>query len=312
MRKTVFIILAMLAAVSCVEEFSPDLRKIDAYRVVVDAVLTTDTSAHCVRVSTSAPYGTASELIPVISGASVILSDGTEEIALKEDPGTGCYYTPTDYAGEVGKTYTLTVDGEDDGKPFHLTASDTMPAGGMRIDDFDYYKLTDSLWVFAIWAQDFPGIESHYSADLRVNGVAHGYGDWMTVDGYDMFDGSYLVGAEYLFYSATGLVEGMGSMGGMGGKGDTPPLKEGDVIELYFYSLSTDFNRILMSMMNESFAHMPLFTPQPGNVPTNIHGENAAGIFGLAHCAKASLVIGNPDRNRLEMMADHGMLPPNF
>ena len=97
MRKITFIILAMLAAVSCVEDFVPDIKESDVRRVVVDAVLTTDTTAHCVRLSASAPYGTPSERIPVISGASVRLSDGTSQIELNEDPGTGCYYTPEDY-----------------------------------------------------------------------------------------------------------------------------------------------------------------------------------------------------------------------
>ena len=90
MRKITFIILTLLTAVSCVEDFVPDIKESDVRRVVVDAVLTTDTTAHCVRLSASAPYGTPSERIPVISGASVRLSDGTSQIELNEDPGTGC------------------------------------------------------------------------------------------------------------------------------------------------------------------------------------------------------------------------------
>lgn len=300
MRRIVFILMALLAAVSCVEEFRPDIKESDVRRIVVDAVLTTDTAAHRVRLSVSAPYGTPSARIPVISGVRVRLSDGTREITLQEEPGTGCYYTPEDYAGEVGKTYTLTIDGEDAGEAFHLEAQDEMPPCGVTLDDFDYYKLTDSLWVFAIWGQDIPGLESHYAADLRVNGEAHGFGDWTSVDGYDMFDGNYLNGGEYLFYSAFDLLGGSGEV--------TPPLKKGDIIDLYFYSLSYFFHRYTMCMMNESFANMPMFTPQPANIPTNISG-GAIGVFALAHSIHMSLVIDNPERTRLEMYADHGMLP---
>ena len=299
MRKITFIILAMLAAVSCVEDFVPDIKESDVRRVVVDAVLTTDTTAHCVRLSASAPYGTPAERIPVISGASVRLSDGNETITLQEMKGTGCYYTPEDYAGEVGKTYTLTIDGRDVDEEFHFEASDTMPPGGVRGDDFDYYKMSDSLWCFAIWGQDLPGIISHYAADLRVNGEAHGYGRWVSIDGYQMFDGNYLNCGEYFFYTAFDIL-GTGE--------ETPPLKEGDVVELYTYSLSDFFYEYMTAMMSESMAHMPLFSPQPANLPTNIEG-GAAGAFALAHCTKMSLVIGNPDRTRMEMLADHGMLP---
>ena len=301
MRK-LLLILTLLAAVSCVEDFVPDIKESDVRRVVVDAVLTTDTTAHCVRLSASAPYGTPSERIPVITGARVRLSDGTREIILEEEQGTGCYYTPEDYAGEVGKTYTLTVDGEDEGEAFHFEASDTMPPSGVRGDDFDYYKMSDSLWCFAIWGQDLPGIISHYSADLRVNGKAHSYGQWVSIDGYQMFDGNYLNCGEYFFYTAFDIL-GTGE--------ETPPLKEGDLIELYTYSMSDFFYSFMTAMMSESIAHMPLFSPQPANLPTNIEG-GAAGVFALAHCTKMSLVIGNPNRTRLEMLADHGMLPPGY
>ena len=300
MRK-LFLILTLLAAVSCVEDFVPDIKESDVRRVVVDAVLTTDTTAHCVRLSASAPYGTPSERIPVISGARVRLSDGARDITL-EEKDSGCYYTPDDYAGEVGKTYTLTVDGEDEGESFHFEAQDTMPPAGVRGDDFDYYKMSDSLWCFAIWGQDLPGIISHYAADLRVNGEAHGYGKWITIEGYQMFDGNYLNGGEYFFYTAFDIL-GTGE--------ETPPLKEGDLIELYTYSLSDSFYSFMMAVMNESIAHMPLFSPQPANLPTNIRG-GAAGVFALAHSFRMSLVIGDPNRTRMEMLADHGMLPPGF
>ena len=299
MRKTAFIILAMLAAVSCVEDFVPDIKESDVRRVVVDAVLTTDTTAHCVRLSASAPYGTPTERIPVISGANVRLSDGSKTITLQEMTGTGCYYTPEDYAGEVGKTYTLTIDGWDGDEDFHFEASDMMPPGGVRGDDFDYYKMSDSLWCFAIWGQDLPGIISHYAADLRVNGEAHGYGKWVSIDGYQMFDGNYLNCGEYFFYTAFDIL-GTGE--------ETPPLKEGDLIELYTYSMSDFFYSFMTAMMSESMAHMPLFSPQPANLPTNIKG-GAAGVFALAHCFKMSLVIGDPNRTRMEMLADHDMLP---
>lgn len=302
MKRTLPLILALLAAVSCVEDFVPDIKEADVRRIVVDAVLTTDTTAHCVRLSASAPYGTPSERIPVISGASVRLSDGAGEITLREDPGTGCYYTPEDYAGEVGKTYTLTIDGSDTDGDFHFEAQDTMPPAGVRGDAIDYYKMSDSLWVFAIWGQDLPGIVSHYAADLRVNGEAHGYGKWISIDGYQMFDGNYLNGGEYFFYTAFDIL-GTGE--------ETPPLKEGDVIELYTYSMSDFFYSYMTALMTESIAHMPLFSPQPANLPTNIKG-GAAGVFALAQSIRMSLVIGNPDRTRMEMLADHGMLPPGF
>jgi len=302
MRKPLLLILALMAAVSCVEEYIPDIKESDVRRVVVDAVLTTDSTAHRVRLSASAPYGTPSERIPVITGADVRISDGSSETILEEKEA-GCYYTSEDYAGEVGKTYTLTIDGEDAGEAFHFEAVDTMPPGGVRGDAFDYYKMSDSLWVFAIWGQDLPGIASHYAADLRVNGESHDFGSWVSIDGYQMFDGNYLNAGEYLFYSAFDMMD----------TGEVhPPLKEGDEVDLYFYSMSDFFYTFITAMLSESIAHMPLFSPQPANLPSNLTG-GAAGVFALAHVTHMHLVIGNPERTRWEMLADHGMpVPPGL
>ena len=298
--KILFWALAPAAAASCVEDFTPDIKEADIRTVVVDALITTEAEAHCVKLSASAPYGTPSKDIPAISGARVTLSDGRREVLLEEEEGTGCYYTPADYAAEEGRTYTLSIEGEDRGEAFRLEAEDTMPPCGVRADSFDYYKLTDSLWVFAVWGQDLPGIASHYAADLRVNGKSHGFGQWVSIDGYQMFDGNYLNGGEYLFYSA---FEGLRD----GGE-ETLPLKEGDEVDLYFYSMSDFFYTFMTAMLSESIAHLPLFSPQPANLPTNIRG-GAAGVFALAHVTRMRLVIGNPERTRLEMLADHGMLP---
>lgn len=296
--KILLAVPAMLTAVSCVEDFFPDIKESDVHNVVVEALLTTEAEPHYVKLSSTAPYGTPTDKIPVISGAHVTISDGTYEVELTEGEEKGSYYTPEDYAAEVGKTYTLKIDGEDRGETFHYEATDTMPPAGVRGDDFDYYKLTDSLWVFAVWGQDLPGIFSHYAAELHVNGKGHGFGSWVSIDGGQMFDGNYLNGGEYLMYSAFEALRD--------GAEEPVPLKEGDEVEMYFYCMSDFFFAYMSAMMSESIAHMPLFSPQPANLPTNITG-GAAGVFALAHVTRLSLVIGNPNRTRLEMMADHGM-----
>lgn len=291
--------LTAILAAACVEDFSPSIKDSGSRRIVIDALLTTDTTAHCVKITTSAPYGTASEDIPAVSGARVALTGPDGTVELKEDGATGCYYTPEDYYGEEGKEYTLTVDTFDDGEPVHFEATDVMPPSGVRADGFDYYKMADSLWSFAIWGQDLPGIISHYAADLCVHGKRHDFGSWVFIDGYQMFDGNYLNGGEYLFYSCYDILQ----------KEDEPltPLVEGDTVTLYFYSMSDFFYSYIMAVLNESMAHLPMFSAQPANLPSNFSG-GAMGCFALAHMTKMSLVVDDPERTRIQMMIDHNML----
>lgn len=302
MRKTGIILSALctaLMAAACVEDYSPTINSADGHKIIVDALLTTDTTAHCVKITTSAPYGTASEDIPAVSGARVTITGPDGTVELKEDGTTGRYYTPEDYSGKEGQEYKLVVDAVDDGSPVHFEASDIMPPSGVRADGFDYYKMADSLWSFAIWGQDLPGIVSHYAADLCVHGRKHDFGKWVFIDGYQMFDGNYLNGGEYLFYSCFDILQDE----------DEPltPLVEGDVVTMYFYSMSDFFYSYITAVLNESMAHFPMFSAQPANLPTNISG-GAMGCFALAHLTKMDVVIDDPERTRIDMLRDHNML----
>lgn len=247
------------------------------------------------RLSTSVPYG--SNRRPEVENAVVMLSDGERTMRLNPLDGSGEYMAPDDFQGEEGKTYSLEIDAELDGKPIHCTSSATMPPKGIRADAMDYYKMSDSLWVFALWGQDEPGIISHYGGELVVHGKRQPYDKWVFIDGSDMFDGNYLWGGEYLFYSTSSLMVPEGEE-------PNPPLVEGDEVTLYFYTMEDFFYKWFMAMSTESMAHFPMFSPQPANLPTNIEGD-ATGVFGLANVTTLSITIGDPERTRMDMLKDH-------
>lgn len=292
-------ILISLLISSCVEEYKVEVDKSSSTVLVVDGLLTTDTVAHRVKLSTSVPYGKLSEGAPAVSGAKVTLDDGSGPVLLTEDGNTGCYYTPEDYFGVAGKSYKLSIDAEVNGETGHYEAVETMPEKGIRADAFDYYKLMDSVWVFAIWGQDLPGIISHYGGELVVHGERKPYTSWVFIDGSDMFDGNYLECGEYLFYTCSAIAENTA----IGSPAPTPLVK-GDVVTLYFYSMADFFYNWFMSMATESMVHIPMFSPQPANIESNISG-GAYGVFGLANLTKISVTIDDPDRNRFQMILDH-------
>ena len=296
----IMLTLALLIT-SCVEDYTVQVDKSSSTVLIVDALLTTDTVAHRVKLTTSVPYGGLTQGTPAVTGARVTLDNGSGPVTLLEDGDTGCYYTPDDYFGQEGKTYKLSIDAQVNGETGHYEAVETMPEKGIRADAFDYYKMMDSLWVFAIWGQDLPGIISHYGGELVVHGERKPYSGWVFIDGSDMFDGNYLECGEYLFYTCRSYASDLP----IGSPAPTPLVK-GDVVTLYFYSMADFFYQWFMSMATESIVHIPMFSPQPANIASNIRctddpDRSVFGVFGLAN--------DNPDRTRLDLMRDHGMFP---
>lgn len=287
-------------AASCVEDFEPDPKDLGGARLVIDGMVTSEPSVNRVKLSLSAPYGTVKEEFEPVSNASVTVTCDGETTVFAEEGRTGIYRAPEDFHGEIGRTYHLKVETDMPGIAGTYEAEDVMPESGVRADAFDYYQMTDSLWVFAIWGQDMPGIISNYAAEISINdGVLDEFGDWVFISGLQMFDGNYLNGGEYLFYYSNSDPA----------RGEiTPPLQHGDKVELYFYSISDYFYKYKMAMLDESIAHLPLFTAQPANLPTNVSG-GAVGLFGCAYVTKMKLWIDDPQRTRLQMLQDHGMVP---
>ena len=305
MNKTarIFIWLAAaVLAVSCVDDFTPDVKEAPEPRLVIDGLLTTEPAAHRVRLSMSAPFGTPSSQIPVVSGASVSIWDGEKTVTLREDPGTGCYYTPDDYYGEAGRTYRLDVEVDLEGERRHYSAEDEMPPKGIRADAMDYYRMADSVWMFTIWGQDLPGIASHYAGELVVHDRRLPVGQWVFIDGLSMFDGNYLFAGEYLPYLVSDLIPSEEPL---------TPLVEGDMVTLRFYSLSDFFYDWILAMTNETTARIPMLSSQPANLPSNVKGDTEAmGSFMVADLTTITVEVKNPDRTREEMLRDH--LPPGY
>ncbi|MBO7117449.1 MAG: DUF4249 domain-containing protein [Bacteroidales bacterium] len=305
MKKTarIFIWLAAaVLAVSCVDDFTPDVKDAPEPRLVIDGLLTTEPAAHRVRLSMSAPFGTPSSQIPVVSGASVSIWDGEKTVTLTEDPGTGCYYTPEDYYGQEGRTYRLDVEVDLEGERRHYSAEDEMPPKGIRGDAMDYYKMADSVWMFTIWGQDLPGIASHYAGELVVHDRRLPVGQWVFIDGLSMFDGNYLFAGEYLPYMVSELIPSEEPL---------TPLVEGDMVTLRFYSLSDFFYDWILAMTNETTARIPMLSSQPANLPSNVKGDTEAmGSFMVADLTTLTVEVKNPERTREEMLRDH--LPPGY
>ncbi|MFH1120097.1 MAG: DUF4249 domain-containing protein [Bacteroidota bacterium] len=98
--------MALLFLGSCTERIDIDLE--ESYtRLVVEGIVTTDTLAHTIRLSTTTSYYYA-EQAPPVRGAAVSFDDGISVTPLTETE-PGIYQTSPDYHGIPGRTYTLNI-----------------------------------------------------------------------------------------------------------------------------------------------------------------------------------------------------------
>ncbi len=92
---------------ACQEKFEHHVGQLENY-LVVDGLLTTQEGPHGVRLSETTPFGEPRNLNR-ISDALVTISDNEGNEVMLEETSHGWYYTPNDFRGEVGKTYTLQI-----------------------------------------------------------------------------------------------------------------------------------------------------------------------------------------------------------
>ncbi len=266
--------IAFLVAIltSCTETI--DIELDETYtRLVIDGQITTDTMAHALRLSKSASYFSNTEP-PVVSGAEILLDDGFQQILLTEMPsGSGAYFTPEDYHGIPGRSYSLQINlSEEIGESLNFLAQNTMAETQYSLDSIGLeYREPFGFWMVMLYAYD-PPTTDFYRLDAFRNGVILTDTAYRTSISDDrLFNGNNTNGSTVMF-----LYEDEVQLG------DTISLRMGAISKAYY-----DF---LFELRNESGFSNPLFGGPPANIKSNLQ-EDGLGFFGTMKTARTDLII---------------------
>ena len=220
----------------------------------------------------------------MVQGASVKVNDVTFN---EKEPGI--YTAPEGYACEPGVEYKLRIR-LPDGDAYEAEAK--MPEAGFRMDAIDYLFAggmtmdSDSLWTVGVWGLE-KDIDSYYLLTHAVNGNYQPFSMALVSDDKFFnhndvkgFPITALMQSEYLRKQYGDCFK---------------YLERGDEITLEIWTLDKGYYDFLLSLTMNSVS-IPLFTPQPANVPTNIRGEHVLGYFAVCPVARASVEIEDPFR----------------
>ena len=293
-------LFTLLLTVSCTESVKVQTRDMEKTYLIVEGLLTdTPGQDQFVKLSESLPYFD-NQTIPKVSGAEVVVSDGTTDILFMErmneedGTGTGEYYAPEGFKAEPDRTYSLSVQATVAGVPHRYSAEAEMPRMGFTLDKIDYSyngntpaKL-DSLWTVLMWGQDELETTSRFIACIEVNGHR------IPISSTLMMEDKYFNGKKIEAFPIGLLYQTAENQKNNGPSAKF--LEEGDVLTLTGYSLTMEYYEFLSNLQGDNgMASMPLLASQPANPTTNVSGDgDVLGYFAVCPVLTASVTITDP------------------
>ena len=288
MRKYLLPLLLILYA--CTEKV--DLRSRSDYHdyLAVEATLTDRPEDPQQVILTRTISYFRNENQPKVSGASVKVN----EIVFQEKEA-GVYEAPEGWCAGTDTEYRLRIRLPEGGE---YEAEATMPEPGFRMDAIDYAFAggktmdSDSLWTVGVWGYE-KDIDSNYLLTHAVNGLYQPF-ELALVSDDKFFNHNDVKGFPITALMQSELLQKQ--------YGDCfKYLETGDVITLEIWTLEKGYYEFLLALTMNSVS-IPLFTPQPANVPTNIRGEHVLGYFAVCPVARASVTIDDPFRPYFKRM----------
>lgn len=286
MKKTIYTtaIVAILSVVSCTEDITDDIQaKLDETypRLVVEGSISSDTTAHLVKLSRTAGYFSNKPLEPVIA-AEVTITDGVNIYKLTESAETpGNYLTEPTAFGVPGRIYKLNianVDIDKNGQPETYSAECEMKPIN-RVDSISIIpvkKFYTKMYEVRFNAPEPGETKDFYMFRVYRNGVL--LTDTITEMSFvddEFFNGLY--------------IENQPVYRLLPEKPDEH-LKINDTILLETCAIPKGYYDFLVDVMLEAHGSDP-FGGQPANLRTNIVDKTKATGYFLAYDLKRNMTI---------------------
>ena len=272
-----FIVLA-LGMNSCTERIDIELDETFA-RLIVEGNLTNDTMAHTVYLSETSSYY-YNQPAPKVSGAQVRFIDDLGNAVELSETEAGTYQTPEDYYGEIGRTYELRIDLEEEigGSKIYEASSKLVDVGALDSIRMEFNSRfgNDGFWIVKLYALDPGGIENFYIFNVYKNKeLMTDTLNKVSFTDDKLFDGNYTFGIGISYFNNSY---------------DNQSFKMGDTVVLQMGGITKPHYTFLANMSEATSFQNPLFGGPPANVVGNISGSGF-GYFAAYSSTYGSLII---------------------
>lgn len=268
MRYLAIILLSLLYVSSCTEriDLGDELPNDLPPFVVVEALISDDTTAHKVKLSWSKDLDNDAAPDP-ISDAEITISGNDYEVTLTEREA-GTYYTPDNFYVLPNSRYFLTinnVDSDRDGEFDIITASDSVPSkpylDSIQIEWIEIFEA----WSINAFAQENAAETNYYMFNAYVNDtlITDTLRERVITDDL-LFNGMYITGLQTVYLQV---------------EREDEFLYQDDKVTLEIAAISEKSAEFLFDAQEESGYSAPLFSGPPSNVIGNIEGKNVFGAF---------------------------------
>jgi hypothetical protein len=106
-RRSIFILIAVLALYTCIDPYSPKLTGYDSL-LVVDGLITDSNSSYTIKLSQT--FQDQNSIPPVVSDATLFITDDANNKSFLINKGGGIYKTDSlIFKGSIGRTYILHI-----------------------------------------------------------------------------------------------------------------------------------------------------------------------------------------------------------
>lgn len=266
MRYIALLISSLFIFSSCTEDIDISLSSTKPFFVVDGHICDEVSPYNFVRLTMSSDYFLNTES-PAVSGASVVINDGEKDIIFEEEE-PGYYMAPAFFAGEHGKTYSLTisnVDADGDGISEIYTSKSIMPPT-YEIDSVKcVYDDFLGIYKIGLFAREDTSFDNYYMFGYSYNDslVCDSYLDYaITDDSY--FGSDYCWGATISTLTEDFLRSGV--------------INEGDTVTVHSISINEDLYKYIAAIDDIHSGSNPMFSSTPANAVGNI-SNGALGFF---------------------------------
>jgi len=259
-------LFCVLSFCACEESVEWELSPSDNGKLVVDAIITSEFKRHLIELSLS--YSELNETAPLVSNAEISIQSGQQSVNFLPLPNQeGLYISEFPFAGQLNRSYTLTINWENQEYIATAEMSRILPLTPIN---FAQFNNTDSLIIASVAPEYHPIEQARYDIFLNWNSIIPGPNSnaWLSSYTFNTLGANQLISPPQ----------------------ESVPFPKGTLLYQKKYGLTEAYGAYLRALVVETEWSGGLFDEASSSLPTNISNDGL-GFFAVCSVLTDTLIV---------------------